>query len=271
MNLEHVRYEREGGIATFTLDRPERLNALTFDSYRELTDAFCALRDDDELRCVVITGAGPAFCSGGDVKDIIGRLFGVSDEELLAFTRLTCDLIENIRRLEVPVIASLNGTTCGAGAVIAAACDLRLASEDAKIAFLFTQVGLSGADMGAAWLLPRIVGMGHASELLMTGDFISAARAAEIGLYNRVVSADELEALTKEWAEKLAQGPSMGLAVTKRMLNEEASMTLAEAMQAEAEVQAECMTHPDFREAYEAFTQKRPKEFTKHKRDGSEA
>ncbi len=271
MNLEHVRYEREGGIATFTLDRPERLNALTFDSYRELTDAFCALRDDDELRCVVITGTGRAFSSGGDVKDIIGRLFDVSDEELLAFTRMTCDLIENIRRLEVPVIASLNGTTCGAGAVIAAACDLRLASEDAKIAFLFTQVGLSGADMGAAWLLPRIVGMGHASELLMTGDFISAARAAEIGLYNRVVSADELEALTKEWAEKLAQGPSMGLAVTKRMLNEEASMTLAEAMQAEAEVQAECMTHPDFREAYEAFTQKRPKEFTKHKRDGSEA
>ena len=271
MNLEHVRYEREGGVATFTLDRPERLNALTFDSYRELTDAFRSLRDDDELRCVVITGTGRAFCSGGDVKDIIGRLFGVSDEELLAFTRMTCDLIENIRLLEVPVIASLNGTTCGAGAVIAAAADLRLASEDAKIAFLFTQVGLSGADMGAAWLLPRIVGMGHASELLMAGEFISAARAAEIGLYNRVVPGDELAELTREWAEKLAAGPSMGLAVTKRMLNEEASMTLAEAMQREAEVQAECMTHPDYREAYEAFMEKRPKEFTKYKRDGSEA
>jgi len=271
MNLEHVRYEREGGIATFTLDRQERLNALTFDSYRELTDAFRALRDDDELRCVVITGAGRAFCSGGDVKDIIGRLFDVSDEELLAFTRMTCDLIENIRLLEVPVIASLNGTTCGAGAVIAAACDLRLASENAKIAFLFTQVGLSGADMGAAWLLPRIVGLGHASELLMAGDFISAARAAEIGLYNRVVPSDELAGLTAEWAAKLAAGPSMGLAVTKRMLNEEASMTLEAAMQREAEVQAECMTHPDYREAYEAFMEKRPKEFTKYKRDGSEA
>lgn len=270
MDLEHVRYEREGGIATFTLDRPERLNALTFDSYRELTEAFRALREDEDLRCVVITGAGRAFCSGGDVLDIIGRLFGVSDEELLAFTRMTCDLIENIRLLEVPVIASLNGTTCGAGAVIAAACDIRLASEEAKIAFLFTQVGLSGADMGAGWLLPRIVGMGHASELLMVGDFISAARAAEIGLYNRVVPGDELGALTAEWAAKLAAGPSMGLAVTKRMLNEEASMGLAEAMQREAEVQAECMRHPDYREAYEAFKEKRPKDFTKYKRDGSE-
>lgn len=162
------------------------------------------------------------------------------------------------------MIAALNGTTCGAGAVIAAACDVRLAAESAKIAFLFTKVGLCGADMGAAWLLPRIVGLGHASEMLMTGDFISAQRAYEIGLYNRVVPGDELEALALEWATNLAAGPSMGLAVTKRMLNAEASMELGEAMQQEGWVQAECMNHPDYRESYDAFVEKRPKNFVQN-------
>ncbi len=262
MNPKHFRYEESDGVATIRLDRPERLNALTFDSYAELRDAFAALRERDSVRCVVLTGTGRAFCSGGDVKDIIGKLFGVSDAQLLAFARMTCDLIENMRRLEKPIVASLNGTTCGAGAVMAAAADLRIASDTAKIAFLFTKVGLSGADMGAAWLLPRIVGLGHASELLMGGEFVSAARAAEIGLYNRVVPADELDAATHEWARRLADGPSLGIAITKRMLNEEASMTLGEAMQAEGWIQAECMKHPDYREAYEAFTAKRPVDFT---------
>jgi enoyl-CoA hydratase/carnithine racemase len=264
MEPQHFRYSESDGVATIRLDRPERLNALTFDSYAELRDTFRALAVRDSVRCVVVTGTGRAFCSGGDVKDIIGRLFDVSDAEVLAFTRMTCDLIENIVRLEKPVIASLNGTTCGAGAVIAAACDMRLASESAKIAFLFTKVGLCGADMGAAWLLPRIVGLSHASELLMLGDFISAERAGEIGLYNRVVPAGELESVTAEVARKLSEGPSMGLAMTKRMLLAEASMTLAEAMQAEGWIQAECMKHPDYKESYDAFVEKRPTDFVQN-------
>ncbi len=270
MDPKHFRYDESDGVATIRLDRPERLNALTFDSYAELRDAFAALRERHSVRCVVLTGTGRAFCSGGDVKDIIGKLFGVSDAQLLAFARMTCDLIENMRRLEKPIVASLNGTTCGAGAVMAAAADVRIASETAKIAFLFTKVGLSGADMGAAWLLPRIVGLGHASELLMGGEFVDARRAAEIGLYNRVVPAEELEAATAEWARRLADGPSLGLAITKRMLNAEASMTLAEAMQAEGWIQAECMKHPDYREAYEAFVEKRPVDFTRFDVRGNE-
>jgi len=261
MNPTHFRYLEEDGVATIRLDRPERLNALTFDSYAELRDTFVALRTRDSVRAVIVTGTGRAFCSGGDVKDIIGRLFGRSDAELSAFTRMTCDLIENIRLLEKPVVAALNGTTCGAGAVIAAACDVRLASETAKIAFLFTKVGLCGADMGAAWLLPRIVGLGHATEILMTGDWVSAQRAYEIGLYNRVVSTDELENIAADWARRLSEGPSMGLAMTKRMLNSEASMDLPTAMQAEAWVQAQCMKHADYREAYESFMEKRPVDF----------
>ena len=261
MNPEHFRYSEEDGVATVSLDRPDRLNALTFDSYAELRDAFVTLRGYDHIRCVVLTGSGRAFCSGGDVRDIIGRLFDVPEERLFAFTRMTCDLIENMRTLEKPIVASLNGTTCGAGAVLAAAADIRIAADTAKIAFLFTKVGLSGADMGAAWLLPRIVGLGHASELLMGGEFISAARAAEIGLYNRVVPPEELPAATAEWARRLADGPTMGLATTKRMLNAEASMTLQEAMQAEGFIQAECMKHPDYREAFTAFQEKRKPDF----------
>src|SRR4029434_1396763 len=186
-------YEQDAqGIATITLNRPERLNALTFEVYRELTDTFAALRDENDARVVVITGAGRAFRSGGDVHDIIGELFSRNMEGLLEFTRMTCELIQNIRLLPKPVIASLNGTTAGAGACIALACDLRIASEEAKIAFLFVKVGLSGADMGAAYLLPRVVGLAKATELLYTGDFISAAEAERVGLYNRVVPGDQL-------------------------------------------------------------------------------
>ena len=270
MNPTHFRYEEADGVATIRLDRPDRLNALTFDSYAELRDAFVTLRSYDHVRSVLLTGTGRAFCSGGDVKDIIGKLFDVSDAELLRFTRMTCDLIENMRLLEKPIVAALNGTTCGAGAVMAAAADVRIAAESAKIAFLFTKVGLSGADMGAAWLLPRIVGFGHASELLMTGDFIDARRAAEIGLYNHVVANEELPDFAAAFAKKLADGPTMGLAITKRMLNEEASMTLREAMQAEGWIQAECMKHPDYNEAYQAFLEKRKPDFVASgKRAGS--
>jgi enoyl-CoA hydratase/carnithine racemase len=263
MQPQHFRYSEEDGVAVVRLDRPERLNALTFDSYRELADAFAALRTRDSVRAVLVTGTGKAFCSGGDVKDIIGRLLEVDEAGLHAFTRMTCELIENIHVLEKPVVAGVNGLACGAGAVIAAACDLRVAAESARIAFLFTQVGLSGADMGAAWLLPRIVGLGNASELLLGGEFVSAERALAIGLYNQVVPDAELPAAAMEWAKRLSRGPAMGLAVTKRMLRREASLPFGEAMQLEGWIQAECMKHPDYREAYDAFVEKRPKDFVK--------
>src|SRR5688572_9873433 len=187
------------GVATITLDRPARLNALTFDVYRELRDAFVALDTEPGVRAVVITGSGRAFCSGGDVEDIIGALFGRDAEGLLEFTKLTCDLVLAIRRCSRPVVAALNGTVAGAGAVIAAACDFRIAAESAKIAFLFVRVGLSGADMGASWLLPRLVGAGHAAEMLILGDFVDAKRAGEIGLYHRVVAQDRVLAEANAW------------------------------------------------------------------------
>ena len=254
-------FERTDGVATITLNRPERLNALTFEVYRELTDTFAALRKEKDVRVVVIQGAGRAFCSGGDVHDIIGELFSRNMEGLLDFTRMTCELIHNIRTLPQPVIASLNGTTAGAGACIALAADIRLASEEAKIAFLFVKVGLSGADMGAAYLLPRVVGLSKATELLYTGDFISASEAERVGLYNKVVRSDELAGTTQEFATKLARGPAFALAKTKEMLNRELDMNLETALEAEAQAQALCMQHPDYREAYEAFVAKREANF----------
>ncbi|TAJ02151.1 MAG: enoyl-CoA hydratase family protein [Planctomycetota bacterium] len=261
MNPQHFRYKESDGVALVQLDRPDKLNALTFASYRELTEAFRALQTRKSVRAVVLTGSGKAFCSGGDVEDIIGELLHYDAAQLNQFTRLTCDLIQAIRELEKPVVAALNGTTCGAGAVMAIAADIRIAAEHAKIAFLFVKVGLSGADMGAGWLLPRIVGLGHASELLMTGKFIDARRAAEIGLYNRVVAAEDLEREAFALARELAAGPALGLAVTKRMLNAEASMGLAQAMQAEGWIQALCMEHPDFKEGFAAAMARRPPQF----------
>ena len=255
-------YEQdEKGIATITLNRPERLNALTFEVYRELTDMFAALRDERDVRVVVITGAGRAFCSGGDVHDIIGELFSRDMEGLLEFTRMTCALIQNIRALPKPVIASLNGTTAGAGACIALASDLRIASENARIAFLFVKVGLAGTDMLASYLLPRVVGLSKAIEILYTGDFVTAAEAERIGLYNRVVPADQLQTATREFAERLARGPAFALGKTKEMLNRELHMDLAAALESEAQAQAICMQHPDYREAYEAFVAKREAKF----------
>lgn len=253
--------DQETGVATLTLNRPERLNALTFEVYDELRNTFYALHDEDAVRVVIITGTGRGFCTGGDVEDIIGRLFARDMRGLLEFTRMTCDLILSIRRCRKPVIGALNGTVAGAGAVIATACDMRVAAENAKIAYLFTRVGLSGADMGAAWMLPRIVGLAKASELLMTGDFIDAAEAHRIGLYNRVVpEGSSLEAAT-ELAEKLARGPSFALEITKDSLNREASMDLAGALESEAQIQAALMLHPDFRESYDAFVEKRDARF----------
>ncbi len=261
-NPGSFNYEQsETGVATITLNRPERLNALTFEVYRELTETFALLRDEPLVRAVVITGAGRGFCSGGDVHDIIGELFQRDMQDLLEFTRMTCELIRNIRTLPKPVIASLNGTTAGAGACIALASDLRIASEEAKIAFLFVKVGLSGADMGAAYLLPRLVGLAKATELLFTGDFVSAAQAEQIGLYNRVVPGSELAKVTDKIALRLAQGPAFAIAKTKEMLNRGLTMTLEAALESEAQAQALCMQHPDYREAYEAFVGKRMPKF----------
>jgi enoyl-CoA hydratase/carnithine racemase len=249
------------GVATLTLNRPERLNALTFEVYAELRDIFPALDQDPDVRAVVLTGAGRAFCSGGDVEDIIGALFSQDSTGLRRFTDTTCDLIRNIRGCRKPVIAALNGTVAGAGAVIASACDIRVASESAKIAFLFVRVGLSGADMGASWLLPRLVGLGLATELLMTGEFIDANRAYEIGLYQRVVPQERLLPEATALAERLARGPSEAIAVTKRAIEAEYGMDLDRALAYESEVQARLMEHANFREAYEAFRAKRDPKF----------
>ena len=254
-------YEERDAVATITLNRPERLNALTFEIYRELTDTFAALRTEQSVRAVIITGAGRAFCSGGDVHDIIGELFSRDMQGLLEFTRMTCELVRNIRALPKPVIANLNGTTAGAGACIALASDIRIASEEAKIAFLFVRVGLSGADMGAAYLLPRLIGLAKATEMLYTGDFISATEAERIGLYNRVVTADALAAESRTLALRLASGPAFALAMTKEMLNREMEVSLDTALEWEAQAQATCMQHPDYREAYEAFVEKRKPRF----------
>ncbi|NNF14356.1 MAG: enoyl-CoA hydratase family protein [Gemmatimonadetes bacterium] len=255
------RIDDATGVATLTLNRPDRLNALTFEVYDELRRAFYALHDEEAVRVVILTGTGRGFCSGGDVEDIIGRLFERDMRGLLEFTRMTCDLVLSIRRCRKPVIGALNGTVAGAGAVIATACDMRIAAGSAKIAYLFTRVGLSGADMGAAWMLPRIVGLAKASELLMAGDFISADEAWRIGLYNRVVGDGEALNAATELAEKLAEGPSFALEITKDSLNREASMDLEGALEAEAQIQAALMLHPDFRESYDAFVEKRKPNF----------
>ena len=220
------RYEVEDGVATITLDRPEKLNALTFEIYAQLRDLFEALRYDDAVRVVVLTGAGDAFSSGGDVQEIIGELLKRDLKGHLDFTRMTGAVVQHMRLLDKPILAALNGMTAGAGTVLALASDLRIASEKARIAFLFTRVGLTGADMGAGYLLPRIVGLGRAMELLLLGDTIDAATAERYGLVNRVVPHDEVMTATMEWARRLAAGPTQALAMTKRMLNNELNMDL---------------------------------------------
>ena len=250
------------GVATITLSRPDRLNALTFEIYRELAEVFEDLDRHDAVRAIVITGAGRGFCSGGDQDDIIHHLLGRTTPELLAFTRATGRLIAAIRRCRRPVIAAINGVAVGAGAVIAAACDLRIAAAGAKFGFIFPKVGLSGADMGASYLLPRLVGLAHASEILFFGEVFDAERALAIGFVNRVVpDGDAARALAHDWAERLAAGPAFAHAMTKQMLESEATMSLAEAIEAEAQAQALCMQHGDFAEAHAAFKGKRAPRF----------
>ncbi|HJL20410.1 MAG TPA: enoyl-CoA hydratase family protein [Sandaracinaceae bacterium LLY-WYZ-13_1] len=263
---ESFRWELDdAGVATITLDRPDRINALTFQVYAELRDTFRALREDrhPDVRAVVLQGEGPrGFCSGGDVNDIIGRLFERDMKGLLEFTRMTGALVQAIRTCRPPVIAALHRVTCGAGAVMAIACDVRVAAPDLRMAYLFPRVGLSGADMGAAWLLPRIVGHGRASDLLLTGRFVEAEEAARIGLVTRVV--DDGEKLREEahaFARTLADGPAFAHAMTKRMIEYEAHVDFRTGIEAEAQAQAICMQHPDFREAYDAFVDKRDPRF----------
>lgn len=256
-----LRDDDGAGVTTLTLNRPDRLNALTFEVYAELRDTFRSIGTEDGVRAIILTGAGRGFCSGGDVEDIIGRLFERDRDGLVEFTRMTCDLILAMRRCPRPIIGALNGTVAGAGAVIATACDFRIGTPAAKIAYLFTRVGLSGADMGASWLLPRIVGLTHATHLLMTGEFIGPEEAARIGLYNRVVEQDVLMAEARGLAEQLSRGPTDAIAITKDALNREASMDLEAALQFEAETQAELMLHPNFRESYDAFVEKRDPQF----------
>jgi enoyl-CoA hydratase/carnithine racemase len=261
MTPQSFRYVEDRGVATITLDRPETLNSLTFEVYRELVTCFRALAGRSGVRAVVVTGAGRAFCTGGDVKEIIGELLRADRQGLRDFTRLTCDVVRAMRALPRPIVASLNGTVAGAGAAIALAADLRVASETAKIAFLFVKVGLAGADMGTAYLLPRIVGLGRATELLMTGEFIDAAEALQIGLYNRVVPPGALAAETATVVARLVKGPAAGLAATKDALNRELRMDLEDALGHEAAVQAELMLGADFREGFAAFMEKRPPRF----------
>lgn len=259
--LPFLREDDGAGVTTLTLNRPDRLNALTFEVYAELRDTFQSIGTDDDVRAIILTGAGRGFCSGGDVEDIIGQLFERDYEGLVEFTRMTCDLILAMRRCPRPIIGALNGTVAGAGAVIATACDFRIGTPAAKIAYLFTRVGLSGADMGASWLLPRIVGLTHATGLLMTGEFIGPEEAVRIGLYNRVVEQDALIAEARQLAESLARGPTDAIAITKDALNREAAMDLDTALQFEAEAQAELMVHRNFRESYDAFVEKRDPRF----------
>jgi enoyl-CoA hydratase/carnithine racemase len=246
-------YQEDAGVATITLDRPDRLNALTFEVYAELRDLFHVLRSHDPVKAVIVTGEGRGFCSGGDVEAIIGELLGRDTTELLAFTRMTGSLIAYMRALPKPIIAAVNGVAAGAGAVIALASDFRIAVHSATIAFLFTRVGLAGADMGAAYLLPRVVGLARATELLMLGDRVSADDALRVGLVNKVVAADALMDEARGLAGRLASGPSFALGMTKTLLNQELDIDFAAAIEAEAQGQAICMQTPAFREAFEAF------------------
>jgi enoyl-CoA hydratase/carnithine racemase len=251
----------ENRIGRITLNRPEKRNPLTFDSYAELRDLFRALTTDGKVRAVVIDGAGGNFCSGGDVHEIIGPLTKMEKPGLLEFTRMTGDLVRAMRACPQPVIAAIDGTCAGAGAMIALAADFRLATPAAKTAFLFVRVGLAGCDMGACTLLPRMIGYGRAAELLYTGRVMSAEEGERWGFFNRLVAADALLPDALRLAGEIATGPTFAHAMTKRMLHREWSMGLDEAIDAEGKAQAVCMQTNDFRRAYEAFAAKRQPAF----------
>jgi len=256
LSPSHFDWQLEDAVGHIILDRPEKKNPLTFESYGELRDLFRELTDASAVKAVVISGAGGNFCSGGDVHEIIGPLTSMKMPELLEFTRLTGDLVKAMRAAPQPIIAAVDGVCAGAGAILAMVSDIRLATPEAKTAFLFNRVGLAGCDMGACAILPRIIGFGRASELLLTGRSFSAEEGERWGFYNRLVPADHLITEALALAGKLAKGPSLANAMTKRQLDAEWDMGLEAAIDAEAEAQAVCMTSNDFRRAYEAFVNK---------------
>ncbi len=254
---EHFSWSYADGVGTVTLNRPERKNPLTFDSYAELRDLFRALNFATDVKAIVVTGAGGNFCSGGDVHEIIGPLTQMRMPELLEFTRMTGDLVKAIRHCPQPIVGAIDGICAGAGAMVALACDLRYGTPAARTAFLFTRVGLAGADMGACALLPRMIGQGRASELLFTGRAMTAQEGLAWGFFNALHESDALLGAATTVARELAEGPSFAHGMTKTMLSQEWAMTIDQAIEAEAQAQAICMQTEDFKRAFEAFAAKR--------------
>ncbi len=263
MSYSSFVFENNDGIATIRLNDPERLNALTFQTYDDLEKIMTELAHDDTAKVVVLTGTGKGFCSGGGVNDIIGPLLKMKCDELYNFTRMTCNVVKNMRNLKKPIIAAVNGIAAGAGAMLMLASDLRIFSDKARAAFLFVQVDLSGADMGALYLLPRIVGLSKAIELVYFGDTIDAQEAHRIGLANRVVPGESLMEEAYKWANRLKDGPLYALGVTKELFEHEANVNLETALEMEAMAQARCMETPDFMEGYKSFVEKRPQQFNR--------
>ena len=263
MNHSSFVFENNDGIATIRLNDPEKLNALTFQTYGDLEKIMAELAGDNSVKVVVLTGTGKGFCSGGSVNDIIGPLLKMKGDELYKFTRMTCNVVKNMRNLKKPIIAAVNGIAAGAGAMLMLASDLRIFSDKARAAFLFVKVGLSGADMGALYLLPRIVGLGKATELVYFGDTIDAQEAYRIGLANRVVPGETLMDEAYKWATRLKDGPLYALGVTKELIEYEGNVDLEAALEMEAMAQARCMETPDFVEGYNAFVEKRPQQFNR--------
>ncbi|MGZ4639292.1 MAG: enoyl-CoA hydratase family protein [Actinomycetes bacterium] len=259
---QHFDFTVGEGIATVTLNRPEKLNALTFDTYADLRDLLAELPHHDDVRVLVIRGAGKGFCAGGDVNEIIGELLTMRPRELMAFTKMTGDVIRAMRESPLPIVAGIQGMAAGAGAVIALASDFRVVSDSARFAFLFTKVGLSGGDMGAAYLLPRVVGVGRATQLLMLGDTIDAATADRFGLVSELVADSELDTAVGRLARRLAESPSLALAQTKALLTRELDMSLSASMELDAMTQALLMTSDDHAEFHAAFTERRPPRWT---------
>ncbi len=255
---KHFRFERDGAVATVTFDRPDKLNALTFDTYADLRDLLAELPHRGDTRVLVLRGEGRSFCSGGDVDEIIGATLSMRPDELLAFTRMTGDVVGAMRRCPVPIIAAVHGTAAGAGSVIALAADFRIVARSARFAFLFTKVGLAGADMGAAYLLPRLVGLGRATSMLMLGDPVAAEEADRYGLVSELVDDEALDAAATALAQRLADGPWQAYAQTKSLLTRELDMGLTGALELEAMTQALLMNGADYREFHAAFTGKRP-------------
>lgn len=253
LTATHFGWALDGAVATITLNRPERKNPLTFESYAELRDCFLALRQATDVHAVVLTGAGGNFCSGGDVHEIIAPLVALPAPDLLRFTRLTGDLVLAMRACPQPIIAAVDGVCAGAGAILAMASDVRYGTDRSKVAFLFNRVGLAGCDMGACAMLPRIIGQGRASELLFTGRAMGGAEGERWGFFNRVVEAEALVAEAQAMARSLAAGPTFANGMTKRMLHQEWNLSIEQAIETEAQAQALCMLTEDFHAAYRAF------------------